>query len=130
MKMILILGMLALLIGWLWYRRSAASKAPDVPDNRIAFPYSAVAIRGPASACCASKKLAGERFLAKSPPELPLPDCDSAKCECYFVHFNDRRRESDRRSPFSVNLGSSGSGVYKVERRTGIDRRRSATESQ
>ncbi len=123
MKTLLIGALLLLLIAWLVNRRAASSAAPEQPAKQITSPYAAVAIRGPATACCASKELAGERFLAKSPPELPLPGCDQTNCECYFVHYEDRRRESDRRSPFSVNLGSSGTGVYKVERRSGKDRR-------
>ncbi|MEM8685514.1 MAG: hypothetical protein AAGF72_19025, partial [Pseudomonadota bacterium] len=100
---------------------TAPAKAPKPPR-----PFAAVAIRGTNAACCRAKALAGERFLASKPPELPLPGCDASSCECYFVHYDDRRKDHDRRSPYNVNTAGAGTGVFEAERRQGIDRRRAS----
>lgn len=85
--------------------------------------FHAVSIKFAEDACCAAKQRAGERFLASSSPDLPLPDCDAKRCECSFAHHDDRRRDFDRRSPFNPSTGTSGTGLHKIERRQGKDRR-------
>ncbi len=123
-KFLLMLAVLLLAV-WLVLRvRRPATTSVD--EKKLPKPFAAVAIRGTDAACCRAKQLAGERFLASKPPELPLEGCDAAKCECYFVHYDDRRRDSDRRSPFNVNTGAGGTGVFEAERRQGIDRRKAS----
>ena len=82
-----------------------------------------MSIRFSENACTAVKRRAGERYLASDPPELPLEDCDAAKCECYFAHYKDRRSGHDRRSPYDPAIGSSGTGVHEIERRQSGGRR-------
>ncbi|MEM6514070.1 MAG: hypothetical protein AAF660_13740 [Pseudomonadota bacterium] len=122
--MLLLLALL-LLGAWLLLRLRRASSGSKT-DQAPLRPFAAVSIRGTDKACCRAKALAGERFLARKPPELPLAGCDADTCECYFVHYDDRRHERDRRSPFNVNTGSTGTGVFEAERRQGIDRRKAS----
>lgn len=125
MTKFLLLSVLILLGAWLLLRLRRSAAAP-AEEKKLPKPFAAVSIRGTDRACCRAKQLADERFLASKPPALPLEGCDSARCECYFVHYDDRRRDYDRRSPFNVNTGSSGTGVFEVERRQGLDRRKAS----
>lgn len=123
MKIALLAIVLALL--GLWFGTRMRRSAPESPEPRkIKAPYRAVSLRGAPDACVASKRIAGERFLLTEAPELPLPGCDARQCKCYLVEHDDRRRGHDRRSPFSVNTGHTGTGHYEAERREGKDRRR------
>ena len=121
----LLLSALILLGAWLFLRMRRPSTA-SADTKVLPKPFAAVSIRGTSRACCRAKQLADERFLASKPPALPLEGCDAARCECYFVHYDDRRRDYDRRSPFNVNTGSSGTGMFEVERRQGVDRRQAS----
>jgi len=81
-------------------------KRPATPEKRPqANPYHAVSIIPGKSACGAAFRLAGERFLSKNAPRLPLPSCDIAHCECRFKHHNDRRAGPRRRSDQGLFTG-------------------------
>ncbi len=121
----LLMMALALLGAWLIMRMRRPAAAP-VQEKKPPTPFAAVSIRGSGAACCRAKELADERFLAGRAPELPLPGCDAASCDCYFVHYDDRRRDQDRRSPFNVNTHQTGTGSFRVERRQGLDRRKAS----
>jgi hypothetical protein len=56
------------------------------------------------------------RFLSAKAPKLPLPGCDSPKCECRYAHHSDRRSGVDRRAKFDWNR----------EKEIGSDNRRSS----
>lgn len=128
MKTVLLLLMLGLLIAWLIYRQGL-DKPEDRRVRRISpahkneSRYHAVSVKPGAYACCAANKIAGQRFLASQAPDLPLPDCDAAKCDCHFVHHHDRRTGKDRRSPFTSGGVAAPTGTYTGERRQGDDRR-------
>jgi hypothetical protein len=77
--------------------------------------FHAVSIQHTDDACAAVKEIADQRFLAKTAPAIPLPNCDAASCHCGYVHYSDRRDE-DRRSLYSVQTE-----LYKQS--TGQDRR-------
>jgi hypothetical protein len=120
-----------LLAGWFWLRRRAtarreqqeqAARLTKVTDTT----YHAIAIRSPKDACAAAKALAGQRFLASEAPNLPLPACDAATCECHFAHYDDRRSGKDRRTPFGAGAIGGGTGRFEKERRETPDRRRNA----
>ncbi|TDG12907.1 hypothetical protein E2F43_15235 [Seongchinamella unica] len=57
--------------------------------------YRAVSCSGP---CPAVRNLDGKRFLEREAPSLPLPGCTAARCDCVYVHHEDRRSgRKDRR---------------------------------
>ena len=58
--------------------------------------WHAVIVVGPANACAAAQACKGKRFLSSEAPRLPLKGCDSARCECRYRHYNDRRGEPRR----------------------------------
>ncbi len=125
---VLLFAVLAALLIWIYLRLNQGRPSPAADDRQLPSPgrgaYHAVAIRFPEDACDAAKRLAGERFLASESPDLPLKDCDAAKCECYFAHYDDRRSGYDRRSPYDPALGSSGTGIHEIERRQSGGRRK------
>lgn len=62
--------------------------------------YRAVEVIPDGSSCCgAAREISGKRFLSSEVPQLPLPDCDRAICNCGYELFADRRRShrEDRR---------------------------------
>ena len=113
----------------LWYllmRRSsgsAATQQPRLEQTEAGGDFHAVSIKFDADACLNAKALQGRRFLASDAPNLPLDNCDAARCNCRFVHHDDRRSGKDRRSPFgSAGMGAV-TGRFEKERRDGDDRR-------
>jgi hypothetical protein len=75
-----------------------AGKTTIAPRN----PWRATSIVHDTRACEAVKAIGGRRFLdtEKQLPKLPLPECNAERCNCKYVHHEDRREESeDRRSP-------------------------------
>lgn len=131
MRATLFLLLLAVVIGLLYYRRRQKALAAAALESarRLSHKdsrYHAVAIRFPANACAAAKAMAGVRHLAGEAPPLPLPGCTAARCECRFVHYDDRRSGKDRRSPFAAGGMAGGTGKFAVERRDGKDRRSDA----
>jgi hypothetical protein len=91
------------------------------PDNTK---FHAVSIRVASGACAAAMGMQGERFLATEAPQLPLPGCDAADCQCRFIHFKDRRTIDERRDPYRGTMGAT-TGNLQQEQRTGKDRRKS-----
>jgi hypothetical protein len=57
------------------------------PRNR----WHAVTLVAPSGACTAVAGLKGKRFLSADAPRLPLPQCDAARCDCKYRHYDDRR---------------------------------------
>jgi hypothetical protein len=66
-------------------------------------PWHAVTIAAPAGACAAAQACRGARFLSRDAPRLPLAECDAARCECKYRHYEDRRgsarRHDEKRAP-------------------------------
>ncbi len=125
---VLLFAVIALLLIWIYLRMNQGRSSGSSDDRKLPATdrgeFHAVAIRFSEHACAAAKRHAGERFLASESPELPLQDCDVAKCECSFAHYDDRRSGYDRRSPFDPALGSSGTGLHEIERRQSGGRRK------
>jgi hypothetical protein len=70
---------------------------------RITNPYHSVSITPCTGACAAARNLRGKRFLSGDAPQLPLPHCPHAACQCGYKHHDDRRqkrrRNADRVEP-------------------------------
>jgi hypothetical protein len=128
MRTVLLLLVVGLLIAWYFYRQGL-DKPAEREDRRVRHAlkdrskFHAVSVKPGAYACMAANTLAGQRFLASQAPNLPLPDCDAANCECHFIHHDDRRTGKDRRSPFTSGGIAAATGTYSGERRQGDDRR-------
>jgi len=71
---------------------------PPAPRN----PYRATSIVSDEGACEAVMAIGNKRFLdtERNIPKLPLPGCDVARCNCKYLHHEDRRAsQEDRRIP-------------------------------
>jgi len=100
--------------------KAPARPSAGQPDSNK---FHAVSIRVGSGACTAAMGLLGERFLASEAPQLPLPGCDAADCQCRFIHFKDRRSKDERRNPYRGTMGVA-TGNLQQEQRTGKDRRK------
>jgi hypothetical protein len=135
MRTVLLLLVVGLLIAWLFYRQGL-DKPEERKDRRLSpaqkdrARYHAVSIKPGAYACSAANDIAGQRFLATEAPNLPLPGCDAAECECHFAHHDDRRTGKDRRSPFTPGGLPAATGTFAGERRKGKDRRDESDDYQ
>ena len=66
-------------------------------DKPLARRWHAVAIVAPSTACAAARECKGKRYLSSEAPQLPLAQCDAARCHCKYRHFEDRRSAERRR---------------------------------
>lgn len=81
--------------------------------------YHAVSVLPGVPACGAVCRLAGQRFLSRQAPRLPLPSCDVETCACRFKHHKDRRAGPRRHS----DVGITTLSVTGKERRLSRGRR-------
>ena len=101
----------------------AAAKKPATTTGAAEAdkPFRAVSIKFPRENCCqAARALEGKRFLRNEAPLLPLSECDVAKCQCAYVHHNDRRKgERERRDNFGLQtqLFQETTGQERRQRR-------------
>ena len=58
---------------------------------RLTNPWHAVAVQPGPKRCKAVEALAGNRYLSKDAPNLPLRDCTEPQCSCRYRHHEDRR---------------------------------------
>ena len=69
------------------------------------------------------KRIAGQRFLVRDVPPIPVPDCDSPECRCTYVRYKDRRLwTEDRRALYSRSADQYRRGE-REDRRKVPDRR-------
>jgi len=69
--------------------------------------YSGVQVNANPNTCCqAARDIAGQRFLTKNAPMLPLDDCDSDACICGYQRFDERRDEPRRLSDVGFDMAS------------------------
>jgi hypothetical protein len=68
-------------------------------------------------------------LLVNNAPTLPLPGCDAIKCNCTFMHYDDRRMEVARRDKQATKqeLIYANRRVVKEKRMT-KDRRRASIQ--
>jgi len=79
--------------------------------------FHAVTLRPCLEPCDAVQALAGQRFLSREAPSLPLENCDQARCECTYRHLSDRREQGDRRSGWNT-FGAFSNTLAQGERRS------------
>lgn len=85
--------------------------------------YHSVSVKPMEGACDAVKALSDHRYLVAAAPMLPLSDCRNPRCDCRYVHHQDRREPgSDRRQstelpPETRLLRGSGNRRTKRGRR-------------
>ena len=92
---------------------------PPVPRST---PYRAVAVSGD---CDAIDCLKGKRFLLGEAPQLPVPDCIKARCQCKYKHFPDRRDGDPDRRAMSGLQAELYQHAKNMERRIARGRRAS-----
>lgn len=98
-----------------FFDRWFGSKAPPPPQRPVqrVNAYQAVAVVPCPKACVAARESAGQRFLARRAPALPLPACDQpGQCTCRFRKYEDRRLGSQR-TPYASMLVRSYAGQEK-----------------
>lgn len=87
---------------------SLKSRGGDVHklNNKIGYElaarnrHHAVTISPMAGGCEAAENLPARRYLVDEAPLLPLPECTKSRCDCRYIHHQDRRSpESERRRP-------------------------------
>lgn len=71
---------------------SAFTQVPR-ENIRLTNPWHAVAIHPGPKRCKAVEALAGQKYLSKHAPTLPLRDCTEPQCSCRYRHYEDRRLE-------------------------------------
>ena len=74
--------------------------------------------------CEAAMKILGQQYTFDNVPALPLPDCDSAMCNCQFKGLKNRRTQQRRKTEdrrVEIRFEESKSS----NRRSRKDRRRS-----
>lgn len=131
MTVFLLLLVVGLFIAWYFYRQGSGkpqSRTDPRVQSKSGGDYHAVSIKPGSYACSAVNEIAGQRFLAREAPELPLPGCTATNCGCHFVHYPDRRAGKDRRSPFGAGGVAAATGKHARERRQGKDRRNEDSE--
>lgn len=69
--------------------------------------YSGVQVNANPDSCCqAARDIAGQRFLIKNAPMLPLDGCDMQDCQCSYQRFDERRTEARRLSDVGFDMAS------------------------
>jgi hypothetical protein len=93
-----------------------------VPETR-SFDCRAVTIDTAESKppCQTAIELADTRFLLADAPTLPLPDCSSSACRCFYKRYDDRRFEERRASH---DLHEAVCQVSGIADRRGLENRR------
>lgn len=125
MTIVIALAIVVVAIVWAVSRRSDSSTplkrtqkqhaAASSLTDRSTTQWRAVKIKPGLISCKAAEKLAGQVFLSKESPQLPLDGCNETGCRCKYVHLDDRRSGGDRR----VELGDLGAflPINQAERR-------------
>lgn len=118
MQWLLLLG-IAVVLAALAIRRLSGTDADGESERTLTrHPYHCVTVERGWYACGAVRGLGEKRYLSREAPLLPIPGCTLQRCQCRYIHYDDRRIE-ERRSPFGRN---SPPGSASGERRGG-DRR-------
>ncbi|MBS0367006.1 MAG: hypothetical protein JSR67_14410 [Proteobacteria bacterium] len=83
--------------------------------------FTSVSIVHAGKCCATAKSLAGQRFLARNAPALPLPGCTLAQaCHCRFQKHQDRR-DDYRRLPTAATRWYPGAERREIKGRRKSD---------
>ena len=137
MKILLLLVIAAAVVAFVLMRsgsgkspaRRNKTRSPARPGSASRArvnPYSATSIRFDDTACDAVKAIGDRLFLDadRDTPLLPLPGCDAPRCNCKYVHREDRREVGeDRRHPSGLQAELYDAGVNKNRREKNRGRR-------
>ena len=130
MKILLLLVIVAAVVAFV-LTRSGKGKSPATGNKTRSptrsgsasrarvNPYSATSISFDDTACDAVKAIGDRLFLDadRDTPLLPLPDCDAPRCNCKYVHREDRREVGeDRRHPSGLQAELYDAGVNRNRR--------------
>jgi hypothetical protein len=104
-------------------KQTKRQRQKDGPGFEAKNAYQAVTIYSTSfTPCDAAKGVAGNVYLAKEAPSLPLLGCPHpASCRCRYRYHADRRLEVRR----DVDAGLPSHALVMNERRKGADRRAS-----
>ena len=104
------------------------SKSPSVKQQQKntsqSTKFHAVSLQSMVHACKAAKDMEDKRFLSNTAPRLPLAECDALECNCKYIHYQDRRTNEFRRSPYQNNFGDEGFGQLEEDKRKQKERRK------
>jgi len=78
------------------YPPAPASRQSDKPRH-ARNTFHAVSVQHAVKACDGARRLQSMRYLSRDAPQLPLAECKAARCECRYIHHEDRRCGEDRR---------------------------------
>lgn len=88
--------------------RKPEPEAVPVAARKARSPYHAVVVVPGPRACAPAQALRDRRFLSREAPALPLPGCDSGRCQCRYAHFDDRRKGLRRAHDLAVSIDGHG----------------------
>lgn len=139
MNMLWLLGglLLVVLAGLLWVvlrarsevpplhpARQAPAALPKAPPRGAASSWGiTVVVPDPDTACPAVLRIQGRSFANEAAPSLPLSNCSSANCRCYYEPAPERRKTKERRSGEDRRAQLRFEPDKPVDRRSGKDRR-------
>lgn len=107
-----------------WFARWFGGKPEKTPQrpSTVNNPFHAVSVVPGTDACPAAYRFAGQRYLSRQAPRLPLPSCDVQTCSCRFKHHKDRRTGPRRHSDWGmVMAGYSGQERRRIRGRRSTD---------
>lgn len=84
------------------------TEAKPAPAKKVQLSFHAVTIVAGGRACAEARALeeSKKRFLSRQAPVLPLKNCDCTRCECRYVHHEDRRKGPRRTRDFGVSIAA------------------------
>ena len=69
----------------------------ETGDKSADTQWRSVKIRPGLIACNSIQQMAGQVYLSKEAPTLPLKNCTERDCRCFYTFHEDRRSGKDRR---------------------------------
>ena len=84
--------------------------------------WKAVKVKAGLMCCKEAEKMRSQIYLTAEAPAFPLEGCKAKKCECKYIHMNDRREGDDRRE--STDFLNDLYDMHDKDRRKIKDRRK------